>query len=912
MRIFSTALERWKQSKDHIAGYSFPMLTAALTTLSSLSPASAAHLANLHCEHLADPLGIDVVKPRLSWVIESARRGERQTAYQVLVASTPAFLAKDQGDLWDSGKVASDQSVLVAYSGKPLESRQRCHWKVRVWDKVGEPSPWGAQASWSMGLLQPGDWHGRWIGNEESVPAARMLRKEFDVKRRVVRATVYFSGLGLSELYLNGRKVGDHVLSPVLSEYSKRVYYVTHDVTARIKRGRNALGAWLGNGRCSPRADWLQHFGFPKLQLQLEVDYADGARETLVSDGSWKLTTAGPILANDEYDGEQYDARKELPGWAEPRFDDSAWQPAQVVAGPGGTFSAEVIEPSRVVETLKPVSVNQVSPGVFVFDMGQNMVGWCRLAVRGPAGTQVTLRHAERLKPDGSLDVANLRTAKATDIYTLKGQGKEIYEPRFTYHGFRYVEVRGFPGRPTLSSLQGRVVNNDVAVAGEFTCSQLTINGVYRNIIWGVRGNYHGVPTDCPQRDERHGWLGDRAEESRGESYLFNIAALYAKWTRDMADTQRENGSIPDVCPTSYQPNFCFDDVTWPATAIIVPGTLLDLYGDMAPVARQYPSMVSWIDHMRGYIVDGLMPQDKFGDWCVPPGNPGTAATVLGTCYFHYCLRLMTRYATLLGKPDDAQRFAALAQQLETAMNEKLYHRDKGFYDNSSQTSCLLPLAFDMVPVQERPRVFEWLVKDITGRCKGHVGMGLLGGQWLNRVLTDGGRPDLAFRLATNTTYPSLGYMVERGATTIWELWNGDTAGPEMNSDNHVMLVGDLVIWCNETLAGIMPDPAQPGFKHIIMKPRPVGDLKFVKAMHRSPYGLIVSHWNLAGDMFDWQISVPPNTTATVHVPAKDATGITESGKPADRAEGVKLLKMENGAAVYEVGSGAYRFHSEK
>jgi alpha-L-rhamnosidase len=884
-----------------------------LPALTRQSGASAVELVNLRCEHLADPSGIDAERPRLSWVMEdlkSAARGQRQTAYQVLVASTPAFLAEDQGDLWNSGKIASDQSVLVEYAGKPLESRQCCHWKVRVWDQAGGPSAWSAPGCWSMGLLQPNEWCGHWIGNDEPTAAARMLRKEFEVTKRVVRAMVYFSGMGLSELYINGQKVGDHVLSPVFSEYQKRVYYVTHDVTAQIMAGRNALGAWLGNGRCTPRAVWMQRFGFPKLQLLLEVDYAECSRDTLVSDGSWKLTSAGPISANDEFDGEEYDARKEMPGWAEPGFDDSAWQPVEVVAGPGGVLSAEMIEPSRVIETIQPLSVNEISPGAYIFDMGQNMVGWCRLVVCGLTGSQVILRHAELLKPDGSLDVANLRTAKATDIYTLKGQGEEIYEPRFTYHGFRYVEVQGFPGRPSLASLIGCVVHNDVAVAGKFTCSQHTINRVYRNVVWGVRGNYHGVPTDCPQRDERHGWLGDRAEESRGESYLFNIAALYAKWTRDMTDTQRESGSIPDVCPTSYEPNFCFDDVTWPATAIMVPGMLLDQYGDTALVARQYPSMVKWIDHMRGYLADGLMPQDKFGDWCVPPGNPETAPVILATCYFHHCLKLLLRYATLLDKPDDARRFAALATQLKVGLNEHIYQRDKGCYDNGSQTSCMLPLAFDMVPDSDRPRVFERLVNEITKTTHDHVGMGLVGGQWLHRVLTAGGRPDIAFRLATNTTYPSLGYMVEKDATTIWELWDGDRAGPEMNSGNHVMLVGDLVTWLHECLAGIMHDPAQPGFKHIIMKPRPVGDLKFVEATHRSPYGLIVSHWNRAGDTFDWQVRVPPNTTATLHVPARDAAGVTESGQPADRAEGVRFLKMENGAAVYEVGSGTYRFRT--
>lgn len=1045
---------------------------------------------DLRCEFLTNPLGIDVADPRLSWILDSKERGQRQTAYQILVASSPANLKPGRADLWDTGKVASNQSIHVRYQGMALVSRQRCFWKVRTWDKDGAPSRWSETASWTMGLLRPEDWQGQWIGKDEAeqssslqgcswiwfpegepeksapvatryfrrvfeIPAgraikraelqmtgdnefacsvngrhaggggsfksavamdvagslrpgrnviacsvknsgtdpnpaglagslrvefedgsiwalstdgswkttdtekaawtaldyddsgwvttkvlgpvgmapwgevagpedrrlpARMLRREFSVDKKVTRATAYLCGLGLSELYLNGVKIGYHVLSPALSEYPKRVFYVTHDVTARIRRGRNALGVWLGNGRYyAPRTTvptGTTTYGFPKMLLQVEVDYADGSRETILSDDSWKLSLEGPIQANNEYDGEEYDARREMPGWAEAGFDDTRWLRPQRVSAPGGRLSAQMMEPIRVTGTVAPVSVTEIKPGVFIYDLGQNIVGWCRIQVRGPAGTRVSLRHSETLKPDGSLYLDNIRGAKVTDIYTLKGRGKEVYEPRFTYHGFRYVEVTGFPGKPTLSSLEGRVVNDDLATAGEFTCSHPTINKIYQNIVWGVRGNYRSIVTDCPQRDERQGWLGDRSAESRGETYLFDIAALYAKWTQDMADAQKPNGSIPDVCP-SYWPLYN-DNVTWPSSAVIIPGALRDQYADDAIIARLYPNMAKWIDHMSGFITNGIIAKDNYGDWCVPPEDPKlihsndparkTSPAVLATSYFYHCLKLMAGYASLLNKPQDAGRFAALADELKAAMNAKFYNKDKGYYDNGSQTSCVLPLAFDLVPPGERDRVIGHLVEKISSETRGHVGTGLVGGQWLNRALTAGGRPDIVYRFATNTSYPSWGYMVEKGATTIWELWNGDTADPAMNSGNHVMLVGDLVIWLYECLAGIQP--ATPGFQHIAMKPHPVDGLNFVKATHRSPYGLILSEWERDGAKFKWRVTVPPNSTATLSIPATGLDDVTEGRRPAAYGQGIKSVRYENGRAVVEVEAGTYSFAS--
>jgi alpha-L-rhamnosidase len=539
--------------------------------------------------------------------------------------------------------------------------------------------------------------------------------------------------------------------------------------------------------------------------------------------------------------------------------------------------------------------------------------------VSGPRGTEVSLRHAETLKPDGTLYLDNIRGAKVTDIYTLKGKGTEVYEPRFTYHGFRFVEVTGYPGKPGLSVIEGQVVNDDLASAGDFGCSNPLLNRIHANITWGVRGNYRSIPTDCPQRDERQGWLGDRCAESKGEMYLFDTAALHAKWLQDMADAQKDSGSVPDVCP-AYWPIYS-DNVTWPSSTVVIPGTLRELFADYGVIASHYPSAKKWMDYMSGFITNGIIARDSYGDWCVPPEDPKlihsndpkrrTDKALLATAYLYHDARLLARYATWLGKAEDARHFTDLAERLKAAFNQRFFHAETGRYDNGSQTSCVLPLAFGLVPDGERRRVFDHLVRKITDETHGHIGTGLIGAQYLMRVLTDGGRADLAYTIATQNTYPSWGYMVEKGATTIWELWNGDTADPAMNSGNHVMLVGDLGIWLYENLAGIKPDPEQPGFKHIIMRPEPVGDLRFVKASHRSPYGLIVSDWQKQGGAFRWNMTVPVNTTATVYVPATSAESITENGKPMSQARGVKLVKMESGRVVCSVGSGSYCFESK-
>jgi len=901
---------------------------------------------DLRCEYRVNPLGVDSEKPRLSWVIESEKRGFVQGAYRVLVASSRENLAANNGDLWDSKKVKSNQSVNVVYGGKKLQSGTQCWWKVQVWDKKRKTSAWSEPASWSMGILNASEWKGKWIGLEGPPPAeentrlaARMLRKKFEAGKKVKRATAYVCGLGMFELYLNGEKVGNHIEDPAWTLYTKRDLYVTFDVTEKIKQGTNAVGVILGNARYYPPRKSVPfsstyYFGHPKLMLQMEIEYEDGTKDAVVSDGSWKLTTEGPIRANNEYDGEEYDARMEMPGWDTAGFDDSKWQRSEEVNAPGGILTSQMIEPMVVTKTLKPIAVVHHKTGIHIFDMGQNITGWARLKVSGPAGTKVTMRFAESLDPNGMLYTANLRGAKVTDTYILKGEGVEVWEPRFVAHGFQYVEVTGFPGKPTFETIEGRVSHTDLEQAGEFSCSNKLMNEIYRAIVWTIRGNYRGLPTDCPQRAERQGWMGDPAQRSKGESYAFSLEQFYAKWLDDIQNAQKENGDIANIAPpffvppkdmTAPPPGFVTipssyaTNVTWPSAYVMIIGWYYDQYGDKRILGKHYPSMKKWMDLLQTYVKDGTISLDKYGDWCVPPESPElihskdpnrkTDGELLATTFYYEDLNLLAKYADVLGKTEDAKEFRRQVDKVKNAFNEKFLKKDKGIYSNGTQTSSVLPLAFGMVPEEYRGKVFGNLVDNIMVKCDGHVGTGIVGIQNLMRTLSGNGRSDVAYTLASQKTYPSWGYMIGRGATTMWELWNGDTAAPTMNSRSHLMLVGDLVIWMYEDLAGIK---SGPGYEKIIIKPAICGDLTFVNAKYKSVRGQVASEWKIDGDTLYLNVIIPANSTAKVYVPTADAKSVTESGKKIKNVKDIAFLKKEGNYAVYAVGSGSYSFEAKQ
>jgi alpha-L-rhamnosidase len=906
------------------------MSSATLLLLSFCQIAFAGiGLQNLKCEMLVNPHGIGTAKPRLSWQITGDQRDIRQTAYQILVASSPELLNKGKGDLWDSHKVLSDQSIMISYAGKALTSRTTCYWKVKTWTSKGE-SAWSESAFWSEGLLNTTDWKAKWIGHEsgfswDSVSkfsrlSARYLRKDFNADKKIKNATVYIIGLGHYELYVNGQIIGDQVLAEAPTDYTQSVLYNTFDVTENVKKGNNVIGAVLGNGRFFTmrpkyKPKKIKEFGFPKLLLQLEITYDDGTKQMLISDENWKFTADGPIRTNNEYDGEEYDANKELTGWNKTGYDDINWLKAEIVDGPGGKVEAQMNEPIKVVATVNPIAIIPLKPGTWIIDMGQNSAGWLQMKVKGKQGDKVTLRYGETLQANGSLYVANLRDAKVTDIYTLKGGTEEIWHPVFVFHGYRYVEITGYPGTPQLKDFEGQVVSDAMAKIGSFTTSNSLINHIYKNAWWGILSDYKGMPVDCPQRNERMPWLGDRALGSLGESFVFNNENLYAKWMDDIEQSQKPDGSIPDVAPAYW--NYYSDNMTWPGTYILVNDMLYNQFGDKVTFEKHYASMKKWLTYMRQkYVKNDLMTKDKYGDWCVPPESPelihskdssrNTSGELIATAYYYHLMTLMQRFAMIMNKPRDVNEFAALELKAKNAFNHKFLNRKTWKYDNNTVTANLLPLYFGMVPKGHEQLVFNNIVNKIR-EADTHISTGVIGTQWLMRGLTNFGRPDLAYKIAGNDDYPSWGYMVKRGATTIWELWNGDTANPAMNSRNHIMLLGDLITWFYQDLAGIKAK--EPAFKTIEMKATmTLSGLDSVNASYQTPYGLVKSRWKKQLGLLEWNITVPPNSKAVVYLPVTNPGNVKESGKVIQANAGIKYLGESKGNVMVEIGSGDYDF----
>ena len=848
----------------------------------------AAQPVHLQCEQLTDPLGIDALHPRLSWQLVGDGENLRQTAWQLLVASSPELLAKDKGDLWSTSKTTGDQSRMIVYNGRPLKSGMACYWKVRIWTTSGTsaaatPTSWSIPAHWSMGLLTQASWHARWIGCEHGFPwdsvskfsrlSARYFRKEFQTTTQLKKATLSIAGLGHYLVSINGHPIGGQALAESPTDYTRAVKYNTFDVTDACTQGMNAIGVVLGNGRFFTmrpkyKPQKIKEFGFPKLLLQLDLEDQNGHHQLVVSDSSWRFTADGPIRTNNEYDGEEYDATKAFPDWTLAGFDEKKWVNPEYTPAPGGRLSAQMDEPIKIMARITPATITAITPGTYILDMGQNMAGWLQLKVNGNRGQKITLRYAETLQPNGDLYTANLRDAKATDTYTLDGHGDEVWHPAFVFHGFRYVSVTGYPGTPVASDFEGQVVYDDLATIGHFETSDTLLNHILRNAWWGINANYKGMPIDCPQRNERMPWLGDRATGSLGESYLFDNENLYAKWLDDIEESQKPDGALPDVAPAYW--NYYSDNMTWPATYILVAQMLYGQFGDEQPIRRHYASMKKWLRYMsEKYERDGLMTKDKYGDWCVPPESPSlihsrdssriTDGELIATAYYYHLLGIMAQFAAILHEPD---AFTAKAAIVKAAFNRKFLNNDE--YGNNTVTANLLPLGFGMVPEKDRAAVTQHLMEKVAQ--SGHISTGVIGTEWLMHGLTESGRPDLAWELATTKDYPGWGYMVEQGATTIWELWNGNTADPAMNSQNHVMLLGDLLTWCFHDLAGIAP--ASPGYKTIRMAPVFPKGLDSLHASYDTPYGTVESRWQRKDNHITWDITVPPNTRALVRLPS--------------------------------------------
>ncbi|MCR4764863.1 MAG: glycoside hydrolase family 78 protein, partial [Bacteroidaceae bacterium] len=899
-------------------------------TLLATSCSQKAKVTSVHqqVELLTNPLGIDVVVPRFSWVVQCQANEVRQTGYHILVSSSKEKLHAGIGDLWDSGEVASDSSAFVTYKGQPLNSRQQVYWKVKLQTNRGA-SEWSTPNTFSMGLLQASDWKGQWIGHRpfpvdhlsgHTVVPARYLRTEFNVASKdVSRATLYISGLGLYEAYLNAQRIGQQQLAPGPTNYNKEVKYNTFDVTQQIISGHNAIGVVLGNGRWvsmrmpgQPSSKDVEHYGVPQLLLQLEVEYADGTTQVICTDDTWKLSVDGPIQANNEFDGEIYDANKEMPGWTQAGFDASMWMPVETMQAPKGTLTAQMNPNICVMDTLHPVAIHAVGKDAYVLDMGQNMVGWVQMKVKGQSGDKITLHFAETLQADSTLYTANLRYSEPKDEVILKDSQPFTWHPVFVYHGFRYVQVKGLSYQPSLTDFEGHVLYDEMATTGTFESSNDTLNKIYANATWGIRGNYRGMPTDCPQRDERMGWLGDRTTGCYGESYVFNNHHLYAKWLNDIAAEQNETGSLPDVAPAFW--DIRSDNMTWPGAFLTVADMLYERYGDVQPILQHYPAMQKWLAYMKAtYAVDGIITKDTYGDWCMPPERPElihsqdpsriTAPGVISTAYYYHFCQLMSKFAALQGLSADEAFYQQEAQTTQAAFNKKYYNPEEGYYDNNTVTANLLPLRFGMVSESERQRVIDNIIRTTVNDFGSHVSTGVVGIQQLMRGLTDNGYGELALQIATSTTYPSWGYMVANGATTIWELWNGNTADPAMNSGNHVMLLGDLVIWLYDYLAGIAP--ASPGFKEVQMRPTPIPGLQHVNATYQSVYGLIKSAWRKEGNTFQWDITIPSNTTAQVYVPCPPE-GMSDKQKIKIQNMGTRYVGQRDGYAVFVFPSGHY------
>jgi alpha-L-rhamnosidase len=895
---------------------------------------------NLQSEYRTNPLGIDVRTPRLSWQLISNERGVLQSAYQVRVALAERDLKINGRLLWDSGKIASDESTLRPYSGPPLGSRRRYYWQVRVWVTNGQVSPWSIPAYWEMGILHPSDWQADWIepdipDNISPSPAvlprgvkmtpaddasvcrpAPMLRRVFTVTGPVTAARLYITAHGVYEAYINGERVGDYLLTPGWTSYHKRIQYQTYDVTDLLRRGQNAIGALLGDGWYRGFVGghgWRNVYG-ERLALlaELHITYTGGRHEVVTTDSKWKATT-GPVRWSDLYDGEAYDARLEKTGWFLPDYKDEQWDGVHPAHYDRDVLVASVSPPLREIQEIKPVRIFVTPAGETVADLGQNMVGWVRLKVRGARGTTVTLRHAEVLDAEGNIYTANLRAAAQTDHYTLRGQGIEVFEPHFTFHGFRYVAIRGYPGKLRPDSITGVVIHSAVSPAGELKTSNLLVNQLQHAILWGQKGNLIEVPVDCPQRNERLGWTGDTLFSARSSMYEYDAATFLTKWLRDLASDQLDDGNVPRVVPdvrVGEQSLEEYGRAAWGDAAVFVPWSMYLEYGDKILLGQQYDSMVKWVEYERGragedYIWDR---DEQYGDLVA---IDETDKDLFATAFFAHSTDLVHRAAVVLGKERDAAPYGLLFAKIQEAFERK-FVSPSGTIGNNSQTAMALALAFDLVPEESRSVVAQRLAEDVRNR--GHLTTGFAGTKYVPLVLSAYGYSDEVYQLLLQEEYPSWLFMVKHGATTIWERWDGikpDGSFQDalMNSFNQRVL-GSIEEWMWSVMAGIDVDPSAPGYKHVLIQPHPGGGITSVKASHQTPYGLVRSKWEVRNGRFSLSLQVPANTHATVRLPNTELVDVTESGKALSRRKGILGWRQDSHALFVEIGSGYFRFES--
>ncbi len=880
------------------------------------------------CDYTENPLNVDSTHPRFSWILKSGVRGQKQTAFQVLVASNKDNLTKDTGDAWDSGKVDSNQSSCVLYDGIPMQSNTTYYWKVRVWDRDGQVSNHSKIAKFHVALLDKDDWQGKWIGSgspkeprsergyfdsqTDSVTKcievderSRLLRKEFTLDKQIKNAWVYVSGLGYYELSINGKRVGDKVLNPSKTNYREQILYDVYDVTDQLRSGQNAVGIHLGNGWFNPLKKWwswrMQWFGAKRAIFQLNLEFEDGSVKTFISDKSWK-TAPGPVVSSSIYDGEVYDANIEKQGWDQPDYDDSAWENVNIVEAPGGKMISQMMEPIRVVEIIKPISLKNPQPGIYVYDMGQNFTGWARLKVKGKKGNKVVLRYAEDLADNGLIDTTSNNKARALDTYILKGKGTELYEPLFTYHGFRYVQVTGFPGEPNPDNLKGCVVHSDVEPSGNFASSSIEINHLHQSIVWSQKSNLTGNPTDCPQRDERLGWLGDAHVTAEEAMHNFHMPLFYKNWLGGIqADQDKETGDITKISPW---PRLEPGTPAWSSGYLLIIWDYYLYYGDVQIIEKHFDSMKHYVDFLHSQATDYILPKDRYGDWVsVAEGWDRGKPELVSTSFFYYDAVIVSKVAKVLGLSDDAQYYAKLAERIKASYNKRFFNPETNQYENGSQMSNAFPLFLNIVPENHKDKVLKNLIYDINVKNQGHLNTGIIGTKYMIEALVNNGRSDIVYQLVKQTTYPSWLDMI-KNRTTLSERWN------LRGSHNHVMF-GSIDTWFYKSLAGISIDEAKPGFEKIIIKPFVVKDLSFVNANLNTIRGKVSTRWDYAGGEFRLRVVIPVNSSATVFMPGKDKEGVTENGKLAESSPGVQFIRAENNWVVFRVGAGEYDFESK-
>ncbi|MBC7349299.1 MAG: family 78 glycoside hydrolase catalytic domain [Candidatus Aminicenantes bacterium] len=866
--------------------------TGLATWVPGNSPETARPRApfDLRVEYLVNPLGVDVRQPRFFWKNSHPERGQTQVAFQLIVSSSPEA---DKADLWDSGKVNTNSSIQIIYGGRPLQSNRTYYWKVRVWDARGEESPWSEVASFETGLFSASDWKGEWIGGEN------FLRKEFNLPEVPARARAFIAGLGYHELRVNGQKVGDQVLDPGWTTYPKRVLYTTHDVTPFLKKGKNAIAVMLGEGWYKARA----------LLFQLYIEGQEGILMEVHSDTSWK-TARGPILEDSVYHGETYDARLEQPGWDQPNFDDKGWKPAQKVKAPGGVLSAQLMPAIKVVDTIVPLTMTNPAPGVYVFDLGQNISGWAQLRVRGPRGTEVRLRFAELLYENGMINQENLRGARAEDHYILKGEGQEIWEPRFTYHGFRYIEVTGYPGTPKIDSVRAQVVHTAVTPAGNFSCSKQILNDIQRIILWGQKTNLHSIPTDCDQRDERMGWMGDAQVTAEEAMMNYDMAAFYTNFLRNIRDVQGDDGSITDTVPHIWGSRPA--DPAWGTAYPLIAWYMYQYYGDKRILEEHYDGLKKYVEFLKSKAENGLVRFSHYGDWVAIDKCPGSLVSAF---YYYYDVKILAQVARILGKQPEAEAHLKLAAQIKEAFNREFLDPTTRNYAGGSQTANTLPLFIGLVPDKARGGVWSNLFNDLVYKHDSHLTTGIIGTKYILDVLTMFGNSDLAYDIMTKTDFPSYGYMIKNGATTLWELWQ-KRQGPSMNSHNHPMF-GSVGAWFYRALAGINLAPDSTAFKKLIIRPQMVRDLTHASGSIYTINGQVSCSWEKGDRKIKLSVEIPVGSQAEVYLPVFKLRNIRlyegqvllwSENELKNKVAGVDSLELKGRNLIIRVGSGSYHF----